>query len=166
MSQANEFVSPISICNKTGYPIKAFRVTQNSEIKNSLEIPVLETLNFEIDSTEIRNLDFTKETLKIAIEGYPDIENIFMNKLTSFSKEIADGIFVIVEISLSETTKLLVVRSEFVVINETDYSFGLKFTDGINYSEQMCKPGFECPVPLLYNKSTIGLKPLQYYDKS
>lgn len=166
LSQGNELVSPITICNKTGYPIKATRITHKQEAKDTLEIPIQKTLNFEIDSTEIRTLDFKKETLKISIENFPDIDKIYMNKLTSFSKEVMENICVIVEINLLDTTKLLTIRSEFTVVNLTDYSFALRFSNSIKGEENMCKPGMEVPVPIEFCRSKASFKPLQYIDKS
>lgn len=169
LRQANELVSPISICNKTGYYIKVCRVTTNrdSKPKEELEVPINKTLNFEIDSTEIRSLDFSKETLSIMIPDFPTLNGILMNKLTSFIREIGEDIYAIVEVHFVGTTKVLTVRSEFAVINQTDYTFYLKFSvNDEDYSETQCKPGMESQVPFKYTKKNISLKPLQYIDKS
>ena len=166
LSQGNELVSPISICNKTGYPIKAHRVNSKHEVKDCLQIPKNQTLNFEIDSTEIRNLDFSKETLRISICNFQDIDNIYMNKLAVFSSEILENVFVIIEINLQGATKLMTIRSEYAVLNQTDYSFALKFSNEQGSEEAMCKPGMDLPVPIEFTQGKIGFKPLQYIDKS
>jgi Vacuolar-sorting-associated 13 protein C-terminal/SHR-binding domain of vacuolar-sorting associated protein 13/Autophagy-related protein C terminal domain len=164
LGKGNELVSPISIYNKTGCNIVVSRVTPGSGVRESLEVPQLKIKSFEIDSTEIRALDFSKETLRICIDSYPDIEKIHINKLTSISREILD-VYAIIEIKLLDTKKLLTVKSEFCIINETDFSFALKFSNETDSVETMCKPGMESPVPLPFTRSKIGFKPLQYIDK-
>lgn len=166
LREINEKVSPISISNQTGYKLKAARITANHEVKDEIYIPSLKTVNFEIDSTEIRALDFSKEHLRISIEDFSDIENISMNKLACFTKEVAENVFVIVEVNFCDTTKVLQIRSEFTVVNQTDYTFALKFANEYEVTETMCKIGMEMPVPIKYTRKMISLKPLQYVDKS
>lgn len=167
-----EVVSPLSIANYTGYTLMIEKSRKSKKNENFVMIIEAGSVaDYELDPTEVRNLDFSQELLTATIfrneESFEPIKNIPINRVQSKVITIADSgnhISVILDIELMGTRKILKVRSSVVIRNETEYAMRIMFSKNRNMDERLCRAGEECPVPIDFVTHLMGMIPEHVAD--
>ncbi|CAG9335375.1 VPS13_3 [Blepharisma stoltei] len=162
-----EVVSPLCIVNYTGCRMEVWKTKRSGKKPaKSIEVQPGQTVDYEVDTTEMRNIDMSQEFLTLCLfkfdMPFPPINNIPINKVQSLAVEIAgygEEFPIILEIELLDTRKILKVRSSILIINETNYDFKIKFSRYLESEEMMCESRGKCSVPVDYVKHLIGFMP-------
>ena len=166
--ETKEVVSLLAIQNKTGYPIMAEKKshTSNQQTGSLIVIDPDQTLDYEVDSTEIRNLDFSTEYFDLTLykEGVPlqPIKDVPINKVQALTYLVeleGETVPINVEIKLNGTRKVLTVTSNVLIVNETEFNFRVLFSKPHKTNEVECLAGAETPVPVDFEKHLLGLAP-------
>lgn len=174
-SSIMEVVSPISIKNFSGCKLLIEKHSySHKDLIEIIELEDMESKNVEVESMQMKSINLSQEYLNVSFLndiGYTSLKNIPINKVQSLSQEVMDDtekVPIVLDIELQGTTKLFIVRSSVVIVNETSHDLKVLFNRQSLFEERICKSQESIPVPIHFVMYKLGIMPMSVktYDWS